>query len=208
MKTYFVLQKFQISKRVGLVLKTTFFFFFFTRSYLWTKLGISLKQFLLFTSSFTSSPITLVPLSYFHTSKMENCLAITWNSFQGKYHDYMMLWYQPTMSESGNQQPLLCNYKRGRMYHNIWQTLQTPSPGISQIQRGGNAAPATVVFGFHGITKWSLTKSIILSPSSSLQFLFFSRWASSMTTQRHGIFRSSGQSVKIISKVVMMAWNL
>lgn len=77
-----------------------------------------------------------------------------------------------------------------------------------QIPSGGGTKAATVLAGGHGITPWSLTKSIILSPSKSLQFLFFSRWASSMTTQRHGILRSSGQSVKIISKVVMMAWNL
>lgn len=49
--------------------------------------------------------------------------------------------------------------------------------------------------------------SIILSPSSSLQFRFLRRWASSITTQRHGTLRSSGQSVRIISKVVMTAWN-
>ena len=49
--------------------------------------------------------------------------------------------------------------------------------------------------------------SIILRPSSSLQFLFFRRWASSITTQRHGTLRSSGQSARIISNVVMTAWN-
>lgn len=52
-----------------------------------------------------------------------------------------------------------------------------------------------------------LTMSIILSPSSSLQFRFLRRWASSMTTQRQGILRSSGQSARIISKVVITAWN-
>lgn len=52
-----------------------------------------------------------------------------------------------------------------------------------------------------------LTISIILSPSSSLQFRFLRRWASSITTQRHGTLRSSGQSARIISKVVITAWN-
>lgn len=51
------------------------------------------------------------------------------------------------------------------------------------------------------------TMSIILSPSRSLQLRFFSLWASSMTTHRHGTLRSSGQSVRIISKVVITAWN-
>lgn len=49
--------------------------------------------------------------------------------------------------------------------------------------------------------------SIILSPSSSLQFRFLRRWASSITTQRHGTPRSSGQSARIISKVVITAWK-
>lgn len=53
-----------------------------------------------------------------------------------------------------------------------------------------------------------LTKAMSLRPSSSLQFLFFSLWASSMITQLHWIFRSSGQSAKIISKVVIIALNL
>lgn len=46
-----------------------------------------------------------------------------------------------------------------------------------------------------------------LRPSRSLQFLFFNRWASSITTQRHCSFLSSGQSVMIISKVVINPWN-
>lgn len=52
-----------------------------------------------------------------------------------------------------------------------------------------------------------LTRFISLSPSSSLQFLFFSLWASSITTQRQCSFLSSGQSAMIISKVVINPWN-
>lgn len=53
-----------------------------------------------------------------------------------------------------------------------------------------------------------LTRSMCLRLSSSLQLRFFNRWASSMMTQRHSISRSSGQSDKIISKVVIKASNL
>lgn len=53
-----------------------------------------------------------------------------------------------------------------------------------------------------------LTRAMSFSPSRSLQFLFFRRCASSMTTQRHWIFFSSGQSARIISKVVITTWNL
>lgn len=53
-----------------------------------------------------------------------------------------------------------------------------------------------------------LTRDMSFSPSSNLQFLFLSRWASSITTQHHWIFFNSGQSARIISKVVMTTWNL
>lgn len=52
-----------------------------------------------------------------------------------------------------------------------------------------------------------LTRFMSFRPSSSLQFLFLRRWASSMTTQRHCSFFSSGQSAMIISKVVITPWN-
>lgn len=57
-------------------------------------------------------------------------------------------------------------------------------------------------------TKSSLTRFMSLSPSRSLQLRFFSRWASSITTQRQWIFFSSGQSAIIISNVVITPWNL
>lgn len=60
---------------------------------------------------------------------------------------------------------------------------------------------------FHKIQSF-LTKFMSLSPSRSLQLRFFSRWASSMTTQRQCIFFSSGQSAMIISNVVITPWNL
>jgi hypothetical protein len=85
--------------------------------------------------------------------------------------------------------------------------LQMPFIGTSSEQQAYQASNNSYS-GSVDSPVGSLTKSIILSPSNSLQFLFFSLWASSMTTQRHGLFRSSGQSVKIISNVVMMAWNL
>lgn len=53
-----------------------------------------------------------------------------------------------------------------------------------------------------------LTRFMSFSPSRSLQFLFFSRWASSITTHRQWSFLSSGQSAMIISKVVISPWNL
>lgn len=52
------------------------------------------------------------------------------------------------------------------------------------------------------------TRFMSLKPSSSLQFLFLRRWASSMITQRHSMALSSGQPPRIISNVVMTALNL
>lgn len=52
------------------------------------------------------------------------------------------------------------------------------------------------------------TRFMSLKPSSSLQFLFFRRWASSIITQRHSMALSSGQPPRIISNVVITAWNL
>lgn len=52
------------------------------------------------------------------------------------------------------------------------------------------------------------TRFMSLKPSSSLQFLFLRRWASSMITQRHSMALSSGQPPRIISNVVITAWNL
>lgn len=77
MKNYSVLQKFQTSKEVSLVLNTTITFFFFLTDAIsnfvsWTKLGISLKQFFLFTSSFSGFPYAYVPLFfYFFISNIE-----------------------------------------------------------------------------------------------------------------------------------------
>lgn len=127
-----------------------------------------------------------------------NDMAKTWNWHWYKQHDHTLLWSQETVlrmkkATASSEWLRMDSFKFGG------------TDGLCSCPSQEAHSKTRVTVRRH---QGSLTKSIILSPSSSLQFLFFSLWASSMTTQRQGILRSSGQSVRIISNVVMMAWNL